>query len=261
MSTMLAAALALIAHGWPVIPCTPGGKKPLTPRGHVNASLDPELVRRWWGQIRNANIAVPCGAATFDVFDVDVKAAGNGWPAFNRLKAAGLLPTPFRVVATPSGGAHFYYAGTGQSCSSLKDHFVDFKAQGGYVLVPPSVVDGRPYRVVTETSQAAAQLNWGEVRRFLTPPVQTVSHVSQVSQRPKARGTGIPHLVEWLATQTEGNRNKALFWAACRCAENGATEAELHDLYARMDFSGKFRRGEAARTVRDAFRITTRRSA
>ena len=55
---------------------------------------------------------MPTGYPGADVLDVDVRPDGTGWPAFNALKRAGLLSGAFRLVRTPSGGAHLYFAGT-----------------------------------------------------------------------------------------------------------------------------------------------------
>ncbi|MGW2143202.1 bifunctional DNA primase/polymerase [Nonomuraea bangladeshensis] len=259
MNELLAAALAVISQGGRVLICEPNGKAPLTrflPNGVLNATNDPELVARWWRHCPDGNVAAATGHPWYDVLDVDVKPDGAGWPAFNRCKAAGLLPEPLFVNSTPSGGIHAGYVGTDQACGSLRKHKLDFKSAGGYILLPPSVVEGRPYRLVTERPEAQNQLNWSEVRSFLDPPkpVQTT--------RPRAtNGTGIDHLAAWLAEKTKPGRNQALFWAACRASENGASEQELHELYRSMQFGDGFDQRQAARTVADAFRVTNRRSA
>ncbi len=252
----LAAALALIAKGWPVFPCEPGGKRPIgacVPTGFHGATLDVEHAHAWWRRYPNANVAIPTGPRTVDVLDVDMKPAGTGWPAFNRAKRAGLLPRPLAVVRTPSGGAHFYYLGSAQPCGAVKAAFIDFKANGGYVVVPPSVVDGTPYEL-TEQYPGVSVLNWGAVRDFLAPPppITTIP-------KPTAKGTGIPGLAAWLSTQGEGNRNRGLYWASCRAVENGATEGDLDELV-RVAVSIGLDEREARRTVRSALR-TTRRSA
>ncbi|MFG1617360.1 bifunctional DNA primase/polymerase [Nonomuraea wenchangensis] len=259
VNKMIAAVLAYVGRGWPVFPCVPGGKRPigrLAPNGLYNATTDIELVSRWWTSCPDANVAIPTGPATFDVLDVDQKPDGTGWPAFNRLKAAGMLPEPFMVITTPSGGLHAYYVGTDQPCGSLKRHRLDWKSQGGYVVVPPSEVDGRAYTLISERPHAQHQLNWSAVRSFLDPPkpVQAV--------RPHARrDTGVDHLAAWLAEKTKPGRNQALFWAACRASENGASEQELHELYRNMQFGHGFDERQAGRTVSDAFRRSNRRSA
>ena len=69
---MLRAALRYAEHGWPVFPCKPGDKKPLTEHGFQEASTDPEQIREWWGARPDANVAVPTGAVSgIVVLDAD----------------------------------------------------------------------------------------------------------------------------------------------------------------------------------------------
>ncbi|MFF3442119.1 bifunctional DNA primase/polymerase [Streptosporangium sp. NPDC002721] len=259
--SLSADALRHVAQGRRVFPCLPGGKRPigrLVPNGFRGASDDFELVSRWWEHCPNANVGLPTGQGSFDVLDIDIKPEGSGYPAFNRLKAAGVLPPPLAVVVTPSGGLHCYYPGTGQPCGALKAHFIDFKATGGYVLIPPSVVNGRPYRLIATPATTGDQLNWGEVRAFLTPPRPATPRPA--SGRPAPPGAGIPGLAAWLAAKTKPGRNQALFWATCRAVENGAQESELHELYRGMRFGDGFDERQAARTVADAFRTVRKAS-
>jgi hypothetical protein len=254
----MAAALAYIERGWPVFPCEPGGKAPLgrlVPRGFLDATLDVEHARRWWTWHPNANVAIPTGAATFDVLDVDVTQKGSGYPAFNRLKRAGLVPEPLAVVTTPRGGMHVYVAGSSQPCGKLKAHHIDWKARGGYVLAPGSEVNGRPYTLVHKGT-GTAMLNWGAVKQLLDPPKPAADIASR---RREAIGTGVPGLAAWLSRQGEGNRNASLYWACCRALENGASEHDLDELVTVAKSIGLDER-EALRTVRSALR-TIRRSA
>jgi hypothetical protein len=246
---MLAAALSIVAAGWPVFPCEIGGKRPAVPKGLKSGTTDLRIAADWWeGRYGGCNIAVPTGAPSGpDVFDVDVRPDGSGWAAFNRLKTVGLLAGAHRMVRTPSGGLHLYFAGTDQRCGSLKAAHVDYKAAGGYVLVPPSHVDGRPYDIVDDRPRTGAVFDWEAARRLLAPP-QPVPVRSPGPQR----GGRVDHLPDWVAQQAEGNRNAALFWAACRAAEAGDQDV-LRELvgaavHARLD------RAEAERTVASAVR-------
>ena len=69
----LLAALAYAERfGWPVLPCKPRDKTPLTPNGLRDATTDPEQIRTWWARFPKANIGIPTGVVTgFDVLDVD----------------------------------------------------------------------------------------------------------------------------------------------------------------------------------------------
>jgi hypothetical protein len=72
-------ALAFAARGCRVFPCIPRGtgrKRPLTPNGFHDASIDPAVIAGWWRRWPDALIGVSTGAASgFIVLDVDVKHA------------------------------------------------------------------------------------------------------------------------------------------------------------------------------------------
>jgi hypothetical protein len=209
----LAAALGYAAAGWPVFPCKPGRKEPMTRHGFHDATTDPELVCAWWSAWPDANVAVATGAPGPDVLDIDVRAAEGGWPSLNRLTRAGLLHAGTAWVATASGGRHVYLRGTGQRCGSLPRLHLDFKARGGYVIAPPSVVGGRPYAVRVHRP-ITGTLDWQAARQLLGPPPAT-------PRRTTARHGGIGGLVQWMERQPHGNRNHGLFWAANRAIDAG----------------------------------------
>ncbi len=68
--------------------------------------------------------------------------------AFAKLSNAGLLDAAAVYVRTPSGGLHAYFTGSAQRNSHLPAHHLDFRSRGGYVLAPPSRIDGKPYQVI-----------------------------------------------------------------------------------------------------------------
>jgi Bifunctional DNA primase/polymerase, N-terminal len=225
VTDVLGQALAYAAAGgWPVFPTRPnadpcpgpGGcpcKRPLTEHGCLDASTSPQVIRAWWRRWPDANVAIATGAPGPDVLDVDIKPDGDGWAAFNRLKAAGLLAGARALVRTPSGGLHSYYAGTSQRNGKLTRHHLDFRSAGGYVLAPPSRVHGLLYELLDHRAAANGRLDWQAVTRLLDPPAPA---------SPRGRSTGdLGKLAAWVAAQPEGNRNDGLFWAACRAIEGG----------------------------------------
>jgi len=240
---VLGQALAYAASGWPVFPCKPDQKAPDTAHGFKDATTDPAIIRGWWPPGRSRNVAIATGAPGPDVLDVDVKPDGSGFAAFNRLKRAGLLTGARALIRTPSGGLHVYYAGTSQPSGRLAQHFLDFKAAGGYVLAPPSVVGGKPYELL-DKRQASSRIDWQAVRRLLDPP--------RPVPRP-GRSAGAPALVAWVATLAEGNRNAGLYWAACRMAEADSPSEDLEQLVAAAVQAG-LPEHEARRTVESALR-------
>jgi hypothetical protein len=120
------------------------------------------------------------------------------------------------IVTTPSGGMHVYFAGSDQPSRRLPRHHLDLRARGGYVLAPPSTVDGRPYQVWRYPG-LAGDLDWSRVTRLLEhclPPLPA----DRPGSRTWERGGDLSGLVAWTAALAPDshNRNDGLFWAACR---------------------------------------------
>src|SRR5215510_6150912 len=63
-----------VARRWPIFPCNPLNKKPMTERGFKDATRDTKQITRWWREHPNAMIGVPTGEISgFWVVDVDVE--------------------------------------------------------------------------------------------------------------------------------------------------------------------------------------------
>lgn len=256
------AAAAYAAAGVAVFPCVPGTKRPLTRHGFTEASTDPQRIARWWRRWPKANIGVPTGwPAGFEVLDVDVHRSGSGFPALCRARQAGLVDGWAALVRSPSGGVHLYFPGSegGRPSWALQRAHVDFRGMGGYVIGPPSQVlagDGRRrgYALLA-TGRDPRPLDAGALHRLLAP----------APRRPRVRsgvdgaGWSGQRLAAWLALQPEGNRNRALYWAACRQAEAGVPEDEArHELGAAAARTGLGER-EIEATLTSAFRTLGRR--
>lgn len=220
-----AAAMNLARDGIPVFPITPLGKSPLTPHGLKDASIDPEVIRRWWRRWPAANLGVPTGAPGVDVLDIDVRPDGDGRVAAGKLWAEGLIPPGAPTVITPSGGMHIYFKGSQQRNGSLHNEHVDFRSAGGYVLVPPSVTR-------TETYQGnyrqmvpgvpTVELDWAAARELMhpAPPMPATPAPARVPHRAGGRRWGVETLARRVSVAVQGNRNNLLFWAfseAYRC--------------------------------------------
>jgi hypothetical protein len=219
-------ALAFARGGWRVFPCLPGQKIPATPHGYRDATTDQQQITNWFGRGRDWNLAVATGAPGPDVLDVDEHGqVGNGYPAFRQLRNAGLLDGARAYVRTPSGGLHAYFTGSAQHNGHLPAHHLDFRSAGGYVLTPPSQVDGRPYQLVRALPGRGA-LDWDAVLRHLNPQRQP-----QPPRHPQPGRQDLSSLARWVASQSEGNRNESLFWAANR-ALDGDPAADLSPLAA-----------------------------
>lgn len=144
MTSLLGLALGYAAEGQPVFPCQQEGKQPATRNGFKDATLDEDLITRWW-EISDYNIGLPTGII-FDAIDVDglegsdaLEEWADGAPAsIHRL----LTPR----VLTPSGGYHIYIAPTGQGNRAGMLPHVDYRGVGGYVLGVGSRLPHGEYR-------------------------------------------------------------------------------------------------------------------
>ena len=252
------AATVLATSGVPVFPCVPGGKRPLTEHGFHEASTDLAQVGEWWRRWPAANIGMPTGRASgLEVIDVDRKAAGTGFPAFDRVHRAGLGGGWVAVVRTPSGGVHVYYPadpGRPQSSWQAAPARIDFRGEGGYVIVPPSViVTGElraGYSLAGEPKRGAAPVDAGAVRDLIDPRPEPQT----VRARGELRREDAERLAAWVALRGEGERNRGLFWAACRLAEAGVDPAVAQESLGPAAEHAGLPSREVAVTIRSAYR-------
>jgi Bifunctional DNA primase/polymerase, N-terminal len=213
-AAMLRQALAYARSGWPVFPCLPSAKIPATRHGFRDATTDPVQITSWFGRGSGWNLAIATGAPGPDVLDIDQHGpAGNGYAAFGRLQRAGLVNGAAAYVRTPAGGMHAYFTGSNQHNGHLARHHLDFRSHGGYVLAPPSQVDGKPYQLI-KTPGGRSRLDWDAVTRLLE--IQRQLPPAELRLAPTQ---DVSHLARWVASQTEGNRNAGLFWAANRALD------------------------------------------
>lgn len=221
-STYTEAAQVYAAAGMGVFPCQPDSKLPATPHGFHDATTDPTVIDFWWTACPTAPVAVATGWPGPDVLDVDVRDDGDGMTALQRLREAGLLAGAVGLVRTPSGGVHVWFVGTDQRCGRLTGHHLDFKASGGYVLAAPSAVTAGRYALSgARAPRLARRLDWTAVRALLDPAPKLPASTTGSTPSGDVKG-----LAAWVASQPEGNRNSALFWACCRAVESGATDLD-----------------------------------
>lgn len=250
------AALAYAAAGVAVFPCVPHGKRPLTRHGLRDATSDARAVARWWRRWPDANIGLPTGTQV-EVIDVDRRPAGSGFAALGRSQAAGMVDGWAAIVRTPSRGLHLYYPvrpDRPQRCWAEPSVHVDFRGEGGYVLVPPSQVvttDGERagYRLIA-TGRDPRPVDATALRRLLRPPRQPRPSRTVT---PSSRLDG-QRLAAWLASQPTGNRNGGLFWAACRFAEQHLPEDQAHQLLGVAARQAGLPEAETVATIRSAYR-------
>ncbi len=226
---LLTAALRYAELGYPVFPCVPGGKAPLTEHGFHDATTDAEQIERWWTQYPTANIGIP--TAGLVVIDLDGEA--NSWPG-DPERGADLANTG-AIALTPRGGRHFIFrrpAGKAWKCSTGKlAPGVDVRTNGGYIVVPTSRTAQGAYRWVEdlELDQPADCLP--EPPAWLTQDLDALAQASTLP-RPSANGSPAAH-AHAAAGGAEANpipagqRNATLARLAGTMRRVGMSQAEI----------------------------------
>lgn len=138
---------AYAARGWFVFPLEARGKRPITAHGFKDATTDADTIAAWWDANPAANIGLDCGRSGLVVIDLD---GGEGIANWNALQDRLQIPPHVTAIArTGSGqGAHLYYRAPAgveiRNSASKIAKSIDVRAQGGYVVLPPSVTE-QPY--------------------------------------------------------------------------------------------------------------------
>ncbi|GAA3528129.1 hypothetical protein AFL01nite_02670 [Aeromicrobium flavum] len=161
-------------------------------------------------------------------------------------------------MRTPSGGVHAYFpvdARREQRSWQVAAKHIDFRGEGGYIVVPPSAVAdsdgvGGVYKsIAVAENHEPKPVDADALRSFLAP--------SKTLARPQGRppvGTSPERLARWVASLTEGGRNAGLYWAANRMRDEGhdadATATLLVPAAGEAGLDGR----ESLRTIQSAYR-------
>lgn len=218
------AALACALRGWPVFPvhgildgaCTCGGpacgspgKHPRTKDGHHAATTDPDRIRSWWKRWAHSNLAVRTGSFS-DLLVLDV----DGEPGERSLceLQSRHMALPKTTAVETGTGRHLYFrhSGVSVSCSAGRlGSGLDVRADGGYVLAPPS------------------RHRTGKCYRWTTPPDASPSRLpgwllGLVLARPAAHtGVSPPDVI------AQGSRNETLTSIAGTMRRRGLQPEEI----------------------------------
>lgn len=144
--------------GFRVTPVKPGKKHPCINDWRNQATSDLEIIKRWQDSYTGYNIGAVTGPfrnGYLVVIDEDVK-----HPPLNGIRTRqkweilhGPLPETL-TVETPSGGEQKYFIAdrTGLAHASPtegeKGSGIDVQADGEFIMMPPSVINGKGYRFV-----------------------------------------------------------------------------------------------------------------
>lgn len=232
MATALGDVAAGIASelGWSVFPLRPSSKAPATRDGFHAATTDTDLIGRWWKRCPTMNVGIATGASRLLVIDLDVK-TDDGLANWYALGAAHAGWTDTAVVSTPSGGEHWYFTlepgwAIRNSAGRLAAG-IDVRADGGYVVAPPSQTPSGPYDA-TNDHPAAPAPDW-LIALLRQPPRPRVPLLPD-----RTRGgygdAALDGELGRLAIAREGTRNDTLVRSAFRLGQlvAGGTLDERH---------------------------------
>ncbi|RKT55837.1 bifunctional DNA primase/polymerase [Saccharothrix australiensis] len=223
----LAAALAAVERGWPVIPLRPWGKVPAVKDWDRRATLDPDRVRAWWGH-KPYNVGISCRAAGLLVVDLD-QGVPHGRDVLAELarRHGADDPRDTYTVATPGGGEHRYFRAPDvpppNTVGRLGRH-VDTRSAGGYVAAQGSIrrtTSGpRLYKVVRDVPVAPAP-DWLVAALRPPEPEQRAAPADPPApRRVRAyREAVVGGEVDRVRSARPGTRAHVLFTAACRLGE------------------------------------------
>jgi Bifunctional DNA primase/polymerase, N-terminal len=186
----------------------------LTCHGFYAATTDPARIAAIHAAIPGGLLAIRTGTvADLAVIDIDPRNGGRLDPD--------LMP-PTRCVATGSGGWHLYYRHPGgRLAAKLAGHpGVDIKADGGYVVAPPSIHPGtrQAYRRVGD--RAAIEMP-PPLITACQPAADPPPAAPARTPTPTTRGRGISSPAALLAAHLDavarapkGSRRNVLYGAA-----------------------------------------------
>ena len=213
LSELGQAAIKYAEKGMAVFPLVPGAKRPITSNGVKAATTDLDTVIGWWCKKPNANIGIACGSASGGllVIDIDTKGVEDGFDSLYEWESEnGSLPDPTVRCNTPSGGSHIYYRvdrKEGNRASIIPA--VDVRAEGGYVVAPPSVFNGNRYEWEFDPEEYQIAEANDTVYKFL-------SEGKKSQERSKA--------LQVQEKVTEGSRNDFIYRKACQLQSLGWTD-------------------------------------
>lgn len=262
MTAALDCALNYARRGWFVFPLRPRSKKPPKDfKWREKSSNSEQHIRAWAQGLPGCNFGLDCGKSGLAILDVDSGKHPEATDSLMALDMENGLPNTFRV-ATPSGGLHIYYQGSIQNSVQKLGAGLDTRGEGGYVVIPGSVVreDGvnGHYEVVNPIPVAQAP-------EWLPRVVGAPKPKSEIENPIPVGDTDLAHnvasFVAWLADAepVEENRNITAMHMAMRARDHGLSVEMAVSLlsqlwYPKIVDTNGFPISEMVATIRSSYR-------
>jgi hypothetical protein len=235
--TTQAWALAYAELGWRIFPVVAGEKRPMYRGWQRDATTDPDLIARFWRREPGPNIGIVTGES-FVAFDVE----GDHLPALRSWMTAHGCQLPDTPIArTGRGGIHVLSraharATAGHDLRLEGVHVGELKAAGGFIVACPSVTTGAyswlRSPIDVEMSEGREWL-WDLATQSAPAYAASCGRTIRIGERPMTPSRAVAMargLYGVVAEATEGDRNKLLFWAACRAAEHNLEPSAITEI-------------------------------
>lgn len=222
------------------IPCgKESGKEPLVRYKDAGARYGEATLWKWIAdeKFRQAGVGVLTGAGRCPITVVDIDD-----PSLVEVVIERLGQSPIRV-RTPSGGVHLWYRYNGERCANLRrcGWAVDIKAQGGFVVVPPSarpdteIPRGKQYRF--EAGSFSDLRDLPTINRAALDQMSggTTERTERRASKPGASPQAQPMPIEPGGMIREGGRNIACFTHALGLARKVSDYYDLQIVMARFN--------------------------
>ncbi len=185
MQMQRAAIIYARRFGWAVFALAARSKTPLRgTRGVYEATRDIEKLTRAWKRQPRANVAIATGRVSgLVVLDIDPRHSGDLELAKLEAQHEKLPDTP--EVVTGSGGRHFYFKYPSDPPARWPKQLapgVDIKADGGYVVAPPSIHPETGQLYEWELSSRPDEVELAELPRWLLDIVREKSREAKAAQ-------------------------------------------------------------------------------
>lgn len=142
------AARQWAAAGYYVFPCLVGRKEPACQNGLDDATLDAAQIDAWWTENPDYNVGCAPHKSGNTVLDVDGE---RGVETLAEVQETyGHLPSTLTISTPRAPGMHLWFEGACSSSVGTDDRGLgpklDTRGEGGYVLMPPSVISPGEYK-------------------------------------------------------------------------------------------------------------------
>ena len=167
-----------------IIPIIPNKKIPAINKWNIDCSCDISQIAYWYKNNENFNWALPCIENNIIALDLDTHDdINNGVENFNKLcKDLGIEEPKTLKQLTKSNGIHYIFKTDDdlKQIPGLANAFPDYPAidirNSNYILVEPSVIDGKEYKFLNNLEPQEMPV---ELKEYILKTVGTKSKLKQ----------------------------------------------------------------------------------